>query len=150
MQQDSEACTIVDAGCGFGEYYNYLQINNIYRFDYIGIDCEEEMVKISKNRFQQISFYQKDILKDTLFTADYYICSGAMNILKKNDFYHFIEKCFLASKKGFIFNFLKNKSFNNIKIEEVVSFCSSLSSKIQTKNNYLDNDFTIFMIKPLS
>jgi hypothetical protein len=115
---------------------------------YIGIDCEEEMIRISKNRFENIDFYQKDILQDTLLLADFYVCSGAMNILKKNDFYHFIEKCFASSSKGFVFNFLKNKSFNNIKIEEVLSFCSSLTPKIQTKNNYLDNDFTIFMIKP--
>lgn len=105
------------------------------------------MIRISKNRFEHINFYKQDILHDRLFIADYYICSGAMNILKKNDFYHFIEKCFTHSTKGFIFNFLKNKSFNNIKIEEVLSFCSSLTSKIKTKNNYLDNDFTIFMIK---
>jgi hypothetical protein len=105
------------------------------------------MVRISKNRFENINFYTKDVLKDSLFEADFYICSGAMNILKKNEFYSFIEKCFFYSKKGFVFNFLKNKSFNNIKIEEVISYCSSLTSKIQTKNNYLDNDFTIFMIK---
>jgi hypothetical protein len=124
-----------------------LQINNLSYLEYIGIDCEEEMIKISKNRFENISFYQKDVLCDTLFPADYYVCSGAMNILKKNDFYQFIEKCFSYSNKGFVFNFLKNKSFNNIKIEEVLSFCSSFTSQIQTKNNYLDNDFTIFMIK---
>jgi len=46
-----------------------------------------------------------------------------------------------------VFNFLKNKSFNNIKLEEVISFSSSLTNKIATKNDYLDNDFTIFMIK---
>jgi hypothetical protein len=105
------------------------------------------MVQISKNRFPEVTFYQKDILNDSLITADYYICSGAMNILTKKDFYHFIERCFESSAKGFIFNFLKNKSFNKIKIEEVLSYCSSLTPKIKTKNNYLENDFTIFMIK---
>jgi len=105
------------------------------------------MIRISQNRFTSIDFYHRDVLKDSLFESDYYICSGAMNMLKKDDFFTFVEKCFFYSKKGFIFNFLKNKSFNNIKIEEVISFCSSLTPKIQTKNNYLDNDFTIFMIK---
>lgn len=105
------------------------------------------MVQISKNRFPEVDFYQKDVLEDELFVADYYICSGAMNILNKKDFYHFIDRCFEASTKGFIFNFLKNKSFNKIKIEEVLSYCSSLTPKIKTKNNYLENDFTIFMIK---
>ncbi len=105
------------------------------------------MIEISKKRFPKIQFYKKNILEDQLLVADYYICSGAINLLSKNLCYKFIENCFQNSQKGFVFNFLKNKSFNNLKIEEVISYCSSLTSKIKTKNHYLDNDFTIFMLK---
>ena len=139
---------IVDAGCGFGEYLNYLHSKKVIPKKYIGIDCMEDMIAISKDRFQENEFYLMDVLNDELIQADYYICSGAMNLLGKKQFYKFIERCFDASSKGFVFNFLKNKSFNNIKIEEVISFCSSLTDTIGTKNDYLDNDFTIFMIKP--
>ncbi len=148
IKDDLDNSLIVDAGCGFGEYLKYLKSHECKNnFQYIGIDCENEMIRISQNRFSDAKFYQKDVLVDQLIDADYYICSGAMNILPKQKCYQFIENCFRSSKKGFVFNFLKNKSFNNIKIEEVVAFCSSLSSKLQTKNNYLENDFTIFMIK---
>ncbi|MBI3874191.1 MAG: class I SAM-dependent methyltransferase [Arcobacter sp.] len=139
--------TIVDAGCGFGEYYKYLNDNNHHPKQYIGIDSLDEMVAISRDRFKDVEFCKQDILKDDLRTADYYLCSGAMNILSKKEFYSFIEKCYSASNKGFVFNFLKSKSFNKIKIDDVISFCSSLTNKIATKNDYLDNDFTIFMIK---
>ncbi len=114
---------------------------------YTGIDSLDEMINISKKRFIGVDFSKIDVLKDELNACDYYVCSGAINTLNKKEFYSFIEKCFNASKKGFVFNFLKNKSFNNIKLEEVISFSSSLTNKIATKNDYLDNDFTIFMIK---
>lgn len=107
----------------------------------------EDMIAICQERFKEDEFYLVDVLSDKLMEADFYICSGAMNILAKKQFYTFIERCFRASKRGFVFNFLKNKSFNNIKIEEVISFCSNLTDTIATKNDYLDNDFTIFMIK---
>ena len=105
------------------------------------------MIEISKSRFKDIEFNTTNVLKDNLTKADYYVCSGAMNILSKKQFFKFIEKCFEASNKGFVFNFLKNDSFNKIKTSEVISFCSDLTQNISTKNDYLDNDFTIFMIK---
>ena len=43
---------IIDAGCGFGEYYNYLFDNDLKPKSYLGIDCEEKMIKFSiKKRF---------------------------------------------------------------------------------------------------
>jgi SAM-dependent methyltransferase len=147
LQDEIEKCSIVDAGCGFGEYYNYLLINDFIPKKYIGIDCMKEMVELSRSRFKNVDFFQMDVLKNKLIEADYYICSGGMNILEEEEFYKFIERCFAVSTKGFVFNFLKNKSYNKVKIDDVISFCSSLTPKIQTRNNYLNNDFTIFMIK---
>jgi hypothetical protein len=44
---------IVDAGCGFGEYFNYLFDNELKPKSYIGIDCEE---KLNKNyKYHSIS-----------------------------------------------------------------------------------------------
>lgn len=139
--------SIVDAGCGFGEFYNYLLEKNIKVKKYIGLDCYYEMIKKSKKRFPDQCFMEVDILNDTLPIADYYLASGSLNILNKDQFYLFIKRCFEASNKGFAFNFLKKRSFNNIKIEEVMSYCSSLSDTIKTKNDYLDNDFSILMMK---
>ena len=96
--------SIVDAGCGFGEYYNYLFDNDLKPASYLGIDCEEGMVILASKRFLNTQFIIQDILKDELIDADYYICSGAMNILNKEEIFIFIEKCFAASNKAFIFN----------------------------------------------
>jgi SAM-dependent methyltransferase len=147
LKDEIENATIVDAGCGFGEYYNYLLLNDFVPKKYIGIDCMKEMVELSCSRFEDVDFFQLDVLSDSLFEADYYVCSGAMNIMQEKDFYTFIERCFSVSKKGFVFNFLKNKSYNKVKVDDVIGFCSSLTPYIKTRNNYLNNDFTIFMLK---
>lgn len=139
--------TIIDAGCGFAEYYKYLESNLKIPQKYIGYDCENDMVSVAKKRFPTLEFYTKNILVDDLDEVDYYICSGAMNIMPKEDVFIFIKRCFTYSKKGFIFNILKSMSFNNIEIEEVLDYCKELTENIRTKDNYLDNDFTIFMVK---
>ena len=106
IENEIKESNIVDAGCGFAEYYNYLFDNNLKPKSYIGIDCEEEMITLASKRFLDTNFYIKDIIKDELIFADYYICSGAMNILKKDEIFIFIKKCFEASNIGFVFNFL--------------------------------------------
>jgi len=139
--------TIVDAGCGFGEYYKYLQNNNKLPSSYIGVDIESMMIDVASKRFKDVSFYKTDILKDKLIIADYYICSGSMNILNKTDVFRFIQRSFEVSQKGFIFNFLTKYSFNKLSLDEVKDFCTTLSSKIKIKSNYLDNDITIALLK---
>ena len=139
--------SIVDVGCGFSEYYNYLQNNHKIPKEFIGIDCEESMINISKKRFPTLKFYTKDILLDKLIEADYYTCSGALNILTLDEVDIFIQKCFNASKKGFIFNFLKNLTFSNIRKYEIIEICERYTQNIVIKENYLDNDFTVFMVK---
>ena len=147
IKKNIKSSTIIDVGCGFGEYYNYLLNNHKIPNKYIGIDCEEEMVTISKKRFPNQDFYIQNILYDKLLNADYYISSGALNILTIEEIDIFIKNCFENSNKGFLFNFLKHLTFNKIKEYEILDICKAYTDNIIIKENYLENDFTIFMVK---
>ena len=147
IKKDIRDSYIIDVGCGFGEYYNYLKENKRVPKKYLGVDCERQMIDVSKKRFPETQFHIQDILHDKLFNADYYLCSGALNILTLEEVDIFIQRCFTYSKKGFIFNFLKNLTFNNIKQYEIIDICKQYSDNITIKENYLDNDFTVFMVK---
>lgn len=147
IKKDIKASTIVDAGCGFGEYYNYLEKNHLKPKEYIGIDIEDEMIKRASQRFNKITFHKKNILEEELPQYDYYICSGAMNILTKEEMFSFITKCFEASLKGFVFNFLKKDSFNYVSANEVITHCKGLCKAIGINDNYLQNDMTIYLTK---
>ena len=147
IENEIKESNIVDAGCGFAEYYNYLFDNNLKPKSYIGIDCEEEMITLASKRFLNTSFYIKDIIKDELVFADYYICSGAMNILKKDEIFIFIKKCFEASNIGFVFNFLKNDPLTNVNFLDILHYSKSLSKRVEIKEDYLENDISIFIKK---
>ncbi len=147
IKEQIPTLTILDVGCGFAEYYHYLKINNLLPKTYVGIDCEKKMIEISQKRFPNELFYCKNVLEDKLYYADYYVCSGALNILNKREFFIFIENCYKQCTKGFAFNFLIEDSFTPINKEEVVKFCQTLSQEVTTTHNYLYNDMTIFMEK---
>jgi hypothetical protein len=103
------------------------------------------MIHIAQNRFPSLEFYVQDVLRDELFMTDYYVCSGAMNLLNKNSFFHFITQVWQHSQKGFVFNFLKEESFNEIQTDEVIAFCRTLSHKVKLYDHYLKNDITLFL-----
>ena len=145
IKKEIVTSSIVDAGCGFGEYYNYLIKNNKKPKSYIGIDCEQYMIDVSKKRHPFLKFEQTDILNDELQQADYYIASGSLNILDFDDVKQFITKCFNASNKGFIFNFLKDDTFTNVSKDDIVSICNLLTNDLKIKDNYLQNDFTVYL-----
>ena len=145
--KDMENSSIIDAGCGFGEYYHYLTINNKKPKYYLGIDCERLMISLASRRFTNIDFKIQNILKDRLLNCDYYICSGAMNTLDKKEVFIFIKKCFESSNKAFIFNFLKDDPLTNIKIYEIIEYCKTLSKKIKIRDDYLKNDVSIYLEK---
>ena len=147
IRKDIKESSIIDAGCGFGEYYNYLFDNNLKPKSYLGIDCEDQMISLASRRFLNTSFEKQDILKDKLNFADYYICSGAMNILERDEIFIFIRKCFEASNKAFVFNFLKNDSLTNVKSFDIIGYCKTLSANMEIKENYLSNDFSIYLKK---
>jgi len=147
FKNDIEDTTIVDVGSGFGEYLVYLENNSLGLKEYIGVDCEDHMIEIAKKRFPNNRFYKRNILFDPLFEADYYICSGALNILLYSQVELFIKRCFQSSKKGFIFNYLKHLTFTNISQDEIIYICKEHTNNITVKENYLENDFTVAMFK---
>ena len=145
IKDDISNSSIVDAGCGFGEYLNYLKKSNIKPISYTGIDIEEKMIALSKERFPSEKFLIKNILDDNLPKADYYICSGAMNILTRKQMFKFIEKCLDCSNKGFAFNFLSEDTLNGVDHRIIIDFCKELNKEIEIKDYYLDNDMSIFI-----
>ena len=143
--------TLVDAGCGFGDFYEWMHKNNKTPLKYIGIDALDEMVKIaSKNTSQEI--IMADICKDTLVKADYYICSGAMNILEQFETHLFIQNCYNSCKYGFIFNILhgdtQSKTYNYVTTSTIKKIAKSLNVKtMKIKTGYLENDITVAFLK---
>lgn len=139
--------SLADAGCGFGDFFNYLNLNNRVPKTYIGIDSLKNMQKIaSKNTKQNIIL--ADITKDTLPSVEYYVCSGAMNILNTFETHLFIRNCFEASQKGFIFNILhgdvQSDTYNYIKSAQIDSIAKKLNVKrVEIQDDYMQNDITV-------
>lgn len=142
--------SIVDAGCGFGDLCGYIRSKGKHTLSYIGLDSLQVMVDEASRRTQE-AVYQCDILCDPLPDGEFYLCSGALNILTRNAAYLFIERCYHASSRGMIFNFLegneKSKTFNYLQAASIEKLANKLGARVVFRRHYYDNDCTTAFYK---
>lgn len=139
--------TLVDAGCGFGDFHHYLQNKNIQCNKYTGIDSLEKMCAIASTNTKQ-EIILADITRDKLPFAEYYICSGAMNLLNKFETYLFIKNCLKSSQKAFIFNILhgdkQSETYNYFSIKKIKKIAKELNiARVEIRDDYMHNDVTV-------
>ena len=140
--------TIVDAGCGFGDFYLYLKEKGNLPKSYVGLDLCTPMVEEAKIR-TGCKILQKDILQQSIPMADWYVASGSMNLLSQMETRIFIQRCFEKSRKGFVFNLLEGKErdgkYSYWKPHDIRKLCQSFSNKVEIKEGYMEGDFTVLL-----
>ena len=76
---DLHGRSVLDVGCGFGDFYTYLNERGI-EVDYVGIDISPEILDEARRCHPQIDFRQVDLLVDDFGeTFDYVVESGIFN-----------------------------------------------------------------------
>jgi len=103
--------SILDVGCGNGEYYNYCASRKLM-MNYKGIDVVPEMVALANQRFHKSIAQVSNLTEleaEEMF--DYVIASGTFNTRLTSDeseyekyFYENVESMFRHAKRAIIFN----------------------------------------------
>jgi len=151
---DLSSCSVLDAGCGYGDLFNYL--NKRYsNIRYIGVDQEESFLDIAISRYGNVGetgFFCGDFSNSELPVTDYVLASGALNYLNTDSDYIFktITKLFNGCRIAFGFNMLhKIDDTNGLLVtyypNQIVEYCKTLSSNVIFKEGYYENDFTVMM-----
>lgn len=151
LPKDLKDFSVADAGCGFGDFYFYMQKKKRFPKEYIGIDSLIDMYSIASEK-TGCEIIMADICTDELPKASYYICSGAMNVLDDFETHLFIRNCYESSEIGFIFNILhgdkESDTYNYLTTKEIQSIADGLGVKeVVFKEGYLDEDITVGFFK---
>lgn len=146
LPQDLSAVSLVDVGCGFGDLFVFLRERRELPFSYVGIDVVAPMVEEAVARTGR-RILHCDALQDELPGADYYVCSGAMNTLTRDESELFIRRCFSAAKQGFVFNVLKGRqragAFNHFMPDDLLPLAMGLGVEPGFADDYLPDDLTV-------
>ncbi len=143
---DLRDSTLVDAGCGFGDFNLYLKERGNLPKRYIGIDLVPEMVEAARER-TGCEILQRDILRQSLPMADWYVASGSMNLLGRTETAIFIRRCYEHARKGFVFNLLEGREregiFSYWQSREVRELLRPLGARVEIVDGYLEGDMTV-------
>ncbi|WP_295586903.1 class I SAM-dependent methyltransferase [uncultured Lamprocystis sp.] len=148
LPADPADLTLVDVGCGMGDFYTYLKSAGALPGRYLGIDVVAPMVELARARTRQ-EILLLDALQDPLPEADYYVCSGAMNTFTRDETRQFIARCLAASRGGFLFNLLRGlddcDTFNYWEPDEMLALAQDLGAVCAIETGYLREDFTVVL-----
>ena len=150
--------SILDVGCGFGDFYEFLKINN-KAIIYEGCDISPEIISIARQTNKNIKFQVCD-LRDGAYVEqsfDYVCVSGIFNY-KISDNEKFLHNTLIAAyaicKKGVIVNMTTDKVDYKDSLlyyynpGSVLDFCSSLTRRIIIRHDYPLFEFTVGLYRP--
>lgn len=150
LPTDLTGLTLVDVGCGLGDLHGFLAGRGELPRRYIGIDCVEPMVRIARAR-TGCQVLQRDALCDPLPRADYYVASGALSLLTRDETRLFCERCLAAARAGLVFNLLKGRDndrrFNLWLPGEITALGTALGAGVEIVEGYLAGDFSARMTR---
>lgn len=150
-----DGCSLLDVGCGFGDFLAFLQ-TKITDFTYLGIDINPEMIKIAEEKYPTGNFIAADFGEFTGQNFDYIFSSGALSFKitdYKKIYFDYIKKMFSLANKGVAFNMLNaifhidNETYAAYSIKEVADYCATVTDKIVVRQDYLDQDFTVYLYR---
>lgn len=146
---------ILDAGCGLGDLYKFFLSKKI-PIEYMGVDIVPNFVELARERFPNARFMLGDMTSPEE-EFDYVLASGAFTIaadgIDKNYYFKLIKNMFARAKYGFAFNMLNNathktdETYLSYDIDEVMSYCKTLTENVTIITDYLPQDFTVYMYK---
>lgn len=151
---DLDGKSVLDVGCGFGDLYGFL-IREGKSVDYSGIDIVPEFISAARRKYPLANFEEKDIF-EVEAQYDFILASGALSFKIDNHHTYYqemIKKMFEKAKMGLAFNMLDignhidDTEFAAYDSKEIMSFCKTLTPKVEIITDYLPQDFTVYMYK---
>ncbi len=148
--------SLLDVGCGRGDFLTFLSQKNITLKSYLGIDLMPEFIDFAQKKHPHVSFQLGDFFK-THFSSpfDFIVCNGALNLKEEDNL--MLLKCMILKsleivKKAFGITLLKHAPFYindpqffHYQEKEVKSLVKSLGFSFKIYSDYVDNDFTLIV-----
>lgn len=151
--------SVLDFGSGYGDLFGFLRFGkDIILKSYLGVDLNPTLVDVAREKYPAAQFEVRDVLLDPLGESsfDFVLASGSLGIATPNwrEFsYALLCELFRECRVGLGANFLTTYSptktgSHYVDPSEILRFvCTKLSPKVVLRQDYKENDFTIYVYK---
>jgi SAM-dependent methyltransferase len=147
--------TVLDYGCGTGDFYRFLKRRGI-QVKYTGVDINENFISLAKQKYPECSFKVMNADDEALEGYfDYIFICGVFNLLVpgvKDDLRNALVTLFKHCNKGLALNALSSHTpvtdpeLSFTSPEDMVKFAiENLSPSVALRHDRIPNDFTLYV-----
>jgi len=147
---------VLDVGCGFADFKSWIEQQG-RPVQYAGVDLSPDLICAAQEKHPEVQLMYGELF-DFHFepgSFDWVILSGALNEqLHDESVYAFrvIERMYSLCRKGVAFNMLDARHLVAHDLHsripaQVLAYCQSLCPDCVVQDEYLQNDFSIYMFK---
>lgn len=149
--------SLLDVGCGFADLYSWLNGHDLV-VDYTGIDLSPDILAKGKELTPELELMHGELFDFDWqpHSFDWLFLSGTLNWDLNDDGEYarrVIKRMFRLCRKGVAFNMLDNRNFADMNLgglfaydpQDILVFCKQITPDCQCRDDYHDNDFTIYM-----
>ena len=158
---DFSGTSILDVGCGLGDFADFLLTQQIPFSSFHGIDAMEQMVSEAEHKsLPRCTFSIGDVVEKAqlLKGFDWITMSGTLNAMPQNIAMKLVSNAFSACNIGVAYNFLSNQCKQNIQEDltpasrfetiKMLEQAFQLTRNVNFDQSYLDgHDATIILKK---
>ncbi len=158
---DFSNATILDVGCGLGDFAEFLHMQRIQFNSFHGIDAMELMVEeATKKSIPRCTFSIDDVIENrqSLNGYDWITMSGTLNAMPQHLAMDLVSDAFASCSIGIAYNFLSNQCKPNLEEDltpasrfdtlEMLEQAFQLTRNVSFNQTYLDgHDATIVLTK---
>lgn len=153
---DLNNCSILDVGCGFGDFYDFLKQKGL-NVQYTGYDISSKLVEIARQKHPEATFEVRDILEEESNEKfDYVVSSGIFNArLSDNEGFlrRMLKRCFELCNIGAAINMMssyvdyKQEDLYYYSPESIFAFCKTLTKRATLRHDYMPYEFSVYLYK---
>jgi SAM-dependent methyltransferase len=148
-------CSLLDLGCGFGDFYGYLCEQGI-KTHYVGYDINPKLIEVARERYPSAEFDVRDVQLESFGEFDFIVSSSAFNLrLTDQDNYAFIEdmlrKCYAHAKHGVAVDLLtsyvdfQSPDAFHYSPERIFSIAKTITKRVCLRHDYPLYEFCVYL-----
>jgi trans-aconitate methyltransferase len=146
--------SVLDIGCGFGDFFGYLQYKKI-KVDYHGIDINEKFLDLAREKYPKALFEVRDIQTNKIKKKyDWVVATGITNYATNYNYLKkILEEMFKISKKGVVMDFItdyvdyKDKDIFYSSPEKMFQYAKNLTKRVTLRHDYIPFEFCLYLFK---
>ncbi len=153
--------TILDFGCGYGGFYNYINTFNDIQPIYSGLDINSNVIEHAKKENPEVNFFKADLRIDNINIYDYIICNGTFTVknnLSQDDMWNYMTSILIKlwdkTNEGIAFNVMskivdwEREDLFHVSMDILGQWLvNNLSRNFIIRNDYGLYEYTVYVYK---